>query len=72
MPVDLSETTIEEIKSRIDIADLIASYGVQVKQAGASLKACCPFHQEKTPSFHIDRAKGLYHCLGAMASAMLS
>ena len=68
MPADLSETTIEEIKSRIDIADLIASYGVQVKQAGASLKACCPFHQEKTPSFHIDRAKGLYHCFGCGAS----
>ncbi len=56
--------TIEEVKSRTDIADLISSYGVAVRHAGSSLKACCPFHNEKTPSFHIDAAKGFYHCFG--------
>ena len=55
---------MDEIKARIDIADLISSYGVDVKRAGSSLKACCPFHSEKTPSFHINAAKGLYHCFG--------
>lgn len=64
MTVSLSEATIEEIKARIDLADLVTSYGVQVKRAGATLKACCPFHNEKTPSFNIDRAKGFYHCFG--------
>ena len=49
----ITESAIEEIKSRIDLADLIASYGVQVKSAGSAKKACCPFHHEKTPSFSI-------------------
>ena len=60
----ISESVIEEVKSRVDIADLIASYGIQVKVAGSSKKACCPFHNEKTPSFHIKDAKGFYHCFG--------
>lgn len=60
----ISEALIEEVKSRVDIADLIASYGIQVKTAGSSKKACCPFHNEKTPSFHINDAKGFYHCFG--------
>ncbi len=63
-----SEATVEEIKARVDIADLIASYGVQVRSAGSTLKACCPFHQEKTPSFVINRAKGFYHCFGCGVS----
>lgn len=60
----INESTLEEIKARIDLADLIASYGVAVKTAGASKKACCPFHHEKTPSFNINEAKGFYHCFG--------
>lgn len=55
---------MEEIKARIDIAELISSYGIQIKRAGSSLKACCPFHHEKTPSFHINEGKGFYHCFG--------
>jgi len=60
----ITESTIEEIKARTDLSDLIASYGVAVKQAGASRKACCPFHHEKTPSFNINDSKGFYHCFG--------
>ena len=60
----ITEATIEEIKARVDLADLIASYGVQVKSAGSSKKACCPFHHEKTPSFNINESKGFYHCFG--------
>ncbi|MBQ0032077.1 MAG: DNA primase [bacterium] len=64
MAKGITESTVEEIKARIDLADLIASYGVQVKTAGASKKACCPFHHEKTPSFNINESKGFYHCFG--------
>ena len=60
----MDDTVIEEIKARTDIAELIASYGIQVKHAGASWKACCPFHHEKTPSFNIQPSKGFYHCFG--------
>ena len=60
----ITESVIEEIKARIDLADLVASYGIQVKHAGGSAKACCPFHHEKTPSFNINSAKGFYHCFG--------
>ncbi len=56
--------TLAEIKARIDIADLIAEYGVDVRRVGSALKACCPFHNEKTPSFHITPDKGFYHCFG--------
>ena len=64
MAFGISEQTIEEIKARTDLADLIAGYGIQVKRAGGSYKACCPFHHEKTPSFNIQPSKGFYHCFG--------
>ena len=64
MAKGITEATVEEIKARIDLADLIASYGIQMKTAGASKKACCPFHHEKTPSFNINESKGFYHCFG--------
>ena len=64
MAKGITEATVEEIKARIVLADLIASYGIQVKTAGASKKACCPFHHEKTPSFNINESKGFYHCFG--------
>ena len=64
MAKGITEATVEEIKARIDLADLISSYGIQVKTAGASKKACCPFHHEKTPSFNINENRGYYHCFG--------
>ena len=60
----ITESTVEEIKARTDLADLIASYGIAVKSAGGSKKACCPFHHEKTPSFNINESRGFYHCFG--------
>ena len=53
MAMGITESVIEEIKARIDLADLVASYGIQVRHAGASAKACCPFHHEKTPSLKL-------------------
>jgi len=64
MSKGITESVIEEIKSRIDLVELISSYGIQVKSAGATKKACCPFHHEKTPSFNINESKGFYHCFG--------
>ena len=64
MAFGIPESIIEEIKARTDLSDLIAGYGIQVKRAGGSYKACCPFHHEKTPSFNIQPEKGFYHCFG--------
>jgi DNA primase len=53
----------------IDRADLVEVVGrrVQLKKAGKEFKACCPFHDEKTPSFTVSPAKGFYHCFGCGA-----
>lgn len=64
MPVTIPENVVEDIKIRTELSELIASYGIQVKTAGSSKKACCPFHNEKSPSFHINDRKGFYHCFG--------
>lgn len=58
-----SEDTIEEVRSRNDIVDVIGGY-VTLKRRGNSYLACCPFHHEKTPSFHVNRDKQMYHCFG--------
>lgn len=64
----LSDSFLEELKSRAPIASIIGQT-VRLKAAGAGkYKGLCPFHDEKTPSFHVDEAKGLYHCFGCKAS----
>lgn len=62
-----SENLIEEVRSRNDIVDVINSY-VSLKKKGNTYTACCPFHNEKTPSFHVSRDKQLYHCFGCGAA----
>ncbi len=55
---------VEEVKRRTDLADLIGDY-VTLKRAGAdSMKGLCPFHDERSPSFHVRPALGYYHCFG--------
>lgn len=53
----------EEIRLRADIASVIGRY-VSLKGSGQTLKGLCPFHKEKTPSFHVNPSKGFFHCFG--------
>lgn len=57
---------IEDLLDRTDLAELIGSR-ITLKKAGANYKACCPFHDEKTPSFNVRPDKGFYHCFGCGA-----
>ena len=57
---------IQQLLARVDLADLIGRY-VPLKKAGTEFKACCPFHNEKTPSFTVSPRKGFYHCFGCGA-----
>ena len=55
---------VEQIKDRLDIVEFIRQYVPGLKRAGKTYKACCPFHQEKTPSFTCSSEKGLFYCFG--------
>ncbi len=57
---------IDELLNRVDIVDLINGR-VPLKKAGKDYQACCPFHDEKTPSFTVSREKQFYHCFGCGA-----
>ncbi len=62
------DDTTEEIRRRADIVDIVSQY-VALRPAGnGRYKACCPFHDENTPSFHVSRERGYYHCFGCHVS----
>jgi len=58
---------IENLLARADLVQVI-NQRVPLKKAGATYKACCPFHDEKTPSFNVNPSKQFYHCFGCGAS----
>ncbi len=59
----IPKSFIDDLLVRVDIVDLIDSH-VPLKKAGAEYAACCPFHSEKSPSFHVNRQKQVYLCRG--------
>lgn len=65
MPRFIPDDVLDQIRLRADIVEVIQSYVPTLKRAGAnSWKACCPFHQEKTPSFTVNPARQSYKCFG--------
>ena len=68
MSFSFSKETIEDLKSRIDIVDVIGRQ-VQLKRAGANYKGLCPFHNEKTPSFIVSPQKQIFTCFGGCGAS---
>lgn len=60
------ENVVEQVAAASDIVEIISQF-IPLKRSGRNLKACCPFHQEKTPSFMVQPEKQLYHCFGCGA-----
>ncbi len=62
----IPQSFIQDLLNRVDVVEVIDRY-VPLKRAGANYKACCPFHNEKTPSFTVSPSKQFYHCFGCGA-----
>lgn len=63
---NIPQEIIDSILDKLDIVDVVSEY-IQLKKTGRSFKACCPFHNEKTPSFVVSQEKQIYHCFGCSA-----
>ena len=66
----LTRDFVETVRSAVDIVRVVSEY-VPLKPAGARLKGLCPFHQEKTPSFHVDPERKLFFCFGCQTGGDL-
>src|SRR4051795_81983 len=64
--VDLNDLVISQVRSAADLVEFVSQV-TPLKLAGKSYKGLCPFHREKSPSFHVDRDKGLFYCFGCGA-----
>lgn len=62
----MSSDSVSQIKDKLPIDELISEY-IQLEKAGNNLKGCCPFHNEKTPSFFVSPDRGAYYCFGCGA-----
>ena len=58
-----SEEIIAEVQQKNDIVDVISQY-VHLQKKGSNYTCCCPFHNEKTPSFSVNQARQIYKCFG--------
>lgn len=63
----ITRERIDEIKTRVDLVELMQARGVELKTRGNKAMGCCPFHADKTPSLSVDNARGLWHCFGCKA-----
>ncbi len=61
--IGVDSSFLDRLKSKANIVDVIGHY-ISLQKRGKSILACCPFHMEKTPSFHINEAEQYYHCFG--------
>jgi len=59
----IKKESIESLKNYLDVVDVISQY-IELKKSGANFKACCPFHNEDTPSFVVSPSKQIFHCFG--------
>lgn len=64
--VAYSRQSLELLRTKVDLVEVLASH-IRLQKSGAYYKACCPFHQEKSPSFMIQRGDSHYHCFGCGA-----
>ncbi|MET3710070.1 DNA primase [Sphingomonas trueperi] len=64
--MSLTPAFLDELRTRTTLSTLIAK-SVKLQRAGKEFRACCPFHNEKTPSFYVNDDKGFYHCFGCGA-----
>ena len=66
--MQVTKEGIERIKCANDLAAVVSERGIELRKKGRQLVAPCPFHEEKTASFNVSSAKGLFHCFGCGAS----
>jgi len=59
----IKQSTIDEVRSKASLVEVVGKY-TNLKRSGSGYSGCCPFHTEKTPSFHVTPAKGIYKCFG--------
>lgn len=64
----ISSSTIAAVRDRADLVAVISEHVPSLKLRGRSFVGLCPFHKEKSPSFHVNRERGLYHCFGCKES----
>src|ERR1700704_6998990 len=62
----IPQSFVQDLLARVDVVDVVDRH-VKLKRAGSNYSACCPFHNEKTPSFTVSQTKQFYHCFGCGA-----
>ena len=65
----IPKETIEEIRSRCNVVEVVGAYLPQLRRRGSTFKCNCPFHEEKTPSFTVNETRQIFHCFGCGIAA---